>query len=89
MGQQRNSNSPVAVIRGSNVVSVAAGWYYSVYLKNDGTMWAMGDNSSGSLGDGTTTSTNLPVRVPGISPATAVSICNSWHTLAVGLGCRR
>ena len=83
-GTATQQDSPVAVIRGSNVVSVAAGWYYSVYLKNDGTMWAMGDNSSGSLGDGTTTSTNLPVRVPGISLATAVSSCNSWHTLAVG-----
>jgi alpha-tubulin suppressor-like RCC1 family protein len=29
-------------------------------LKNDGTVWAWGDNLSGELGDGTTTSPKFP-----------------------------
>lgn len=37
----------------SNVTAVAAGRYYSLFLKNDGSLWAMGQNLSGQLGDGT------------------------------------
>ena len=34
-----------------------------VYLKSDGTVWATGMNTSGQLGDGTTTQRNNPVQV--------------------------
>ena len=32
-------------------------------LKSDGSLWAMGDNSSGQLGDCTTSSTNRPEQI--------------------------
>lgn len=35
------------------VIKVAAGGGYTVALKEDGTLWAWGNNSSGQLGDGT------------------------------------
>lgn len=41
----------------------AAGWYHSLFIDNNGTLWAMGDNSRGQLGDGTTTSRSTPVYV--------------------------
>ena len=47
----------------SGVVSVSAGWYHTVFLKNDGTVWAVGGNSSGALGDGNTTNRSNPVQV--------------------------
>ncbi len=37
----------------------------TVYLKSDGTVWAWGSNSSGQLGDGTTTDSATPVQVSG------------------------
>jgi len=45
------------------VQAVAAGAMHSLILKTDGSLWAMGLNSSGQLGDGTTTQRNSPVQV--------------------------
>lgn len=42
-------------------------------LKNDGTVWAWGENGSGQLGDGTTTDRNVPVQVKNITTATQIS----------------
>jgi alpha-tubulin suppressor-like RCC1 family protein len=47
----------------NNVIAVAAGRYHTVALKNDGAVWAWGDNIRGQLGDGTTTDRWTPVRV--------------------------
>jgi serine/threonine protein kinase len=42
---------------------------YSLFLKGDGSLWAMGDNYSGELGDGTYSSTNRPEQiVAGVPP---------------------
>jgi len=53
--------SPVSVA--SNVVAVAMGVNHSLYLKEDGTLWAMGNNGNGQLGDGTTTQQESPESV--------------------------
>lgn len=47
---------------------VAAGLYFSVAVKTDGTVWAWGENDYGNLGDGTTTFRLNPVQVT--DPAT-------------------
>jgi alpha-tubulin suppressor-like RCC1 family protein len=68
-GQLGNgSNSPVnpnptPISVASNVVAVAAGLFHSLFVKADGTLWTMGLNANGQLGNGTTISTNLPVCV--------------------------
>ncbi|MFA5263491.1 MAG: immunoglobulin domain-containing protein [Opitutaceae bacterium] len=47
-------------ILSGNVQTVAGGDQHSLIVKTDGSLWAMGDNSAGQLGDGTTTNrTNL------------------------------
>ncbi|MCK9262925.1 MAG: Ig-like domain-containing protein [Desulfomonilia bacterium] len=43
--------------------AVAAGGSHVLAIRGDGTLWAWGDNSSGQLGHGTTTSRNVPVQV--------------------------
>ena len=42
------------IIVASNVVAIAAGQYHSLFLKSDGSLWAMGQNTEGQLGDGFT-----------------------------------
>ena len=51
---------------------VAAGVGHSLALKSDGTVWAWGDNSSGQLGDGTTTRRLLAVPVAALSNVIAI-----------------
>ena len=43
--------------------TVVAGNDFTIALKNDGTVWAWGDNESGQLGDGTKTERHTPVQV--------------------------
>jgi alpha-tubulin suppressor-like RCC1 family protein len=42
------------LIVASNVLAIAAGQYHSLFLKSDGSLWAMGQNTQGQLGDGFT-----------------------------------
>jgi alpha-tubulin suppressor-like RCC1 family protein len=70
-----------------NVKSVAAGTSHTLALKSDGTVVAWGLNSSGQLGDGTTTQRLYPVTVK-ISSGTALSgitqiACGATHSIAL------
>jgi alpha-tubulin suppressor-like RCC1 family protein len=44
----------------TNVTAIAAGSDYSLFLTSDGSLWAMGQNQYGQLGDGTTNNINHP-----------------------------
>jgi alpha-tubulin suppressor-like RCC1 family protein len=56
------TNLPEQIVA-SNVRAIAAGDGFSLFLKNDGSLWAMGYNNSGQLGDGTYNRTNLPEQI--------------------------
>jgi alpha-tubulin suppressor-like RCC1 family protein len=47
----------------SNVRNVACGQYYTTFVKNDSTLWGMGANYYGQLGDGTYMQRNSPVQI--------------------------
>jgi hypothetical protein len=52
----------------SGVKQAVAGYQYSMFLKNDGTVWGMGWNNGGVLGTGGSSSgSKTPVQVPGLS----------------------
>lgn len=55
-------NNPELILS-SNVTAIAVGQYHSLFLKSDGSLWAMGDNGNGQLGDGTTTSRSKPEQI--------------------------
>jgi alpha-tubulin suppressor-like RCC1 family protein len=56
--------------------TIAAGGSTSLFLKSDGSLWAMGLNATGQLGDGTTTATNRPELI----------VSNSVTAIAEGSG---
>ncbi len=63
----------------SNVTAIAAGGFHSLFLKRDGSLWAMGDNEYGQLGDGTINDMNVPEQIVA-SNVTAIA-AGGWHSL--------
>jgi len=51
----------------NGIKALSAGDSHSLFLKNDGTVWACGINNYGQLGDGTTTQRTSPVQLVAIS----------------------
>jgi len=47
----------------SKVIGLSAGESHSVALKDNGAVWAWGNNAGGQLGDGTNTQSLTPVQV--------------------------
>ena len=66
----------------TNVESVSAGSSHTATINTDGTLWTCGYNSSGALGDGTTTNKHSPVQVGTLTDWKQVS-CGYSHTAAV------
>ena len=64
---------PEQVGTDSDWAAVDAGYLHTVALKQDGTLWAWGDNALGALGDGTTTSSAVPVQESRRATWTAVA----------------
>lgn len=58
----------------SDVIKIAAGNWFGMALKKDGTVWVWGDNQAGELGDGTSTSREYPVQLKGISNIVDISV---------------
>ena len=47
----------------SGVKAIAGGYGHSLFFKSDGSLWAMGINGDGQLGDGTYNKTNRPEQI--------------------------
>lgn len=72
-------------IPGLTFTQISAGNSHTVALGSDGSAWAWGNNGNGQLGDGTNTSSSLPVRVaapPGVT-FTQIDVRN-YHSVAIG-----
>jgi hypothetical protein len=77
-GTSNQTNRPEQIVA-SNVTAIAAGNFHSLFLKSDGSLWAMGYNSSGELGDSTNNNTNQPEEIVG-SNVTAIA-AGARHSL--------
>ena len=59
-------SSTVSVVGGfTDWCKISAGFYQTIGLRQNGTVWAWGCNNCGQLGDGTTTTRSSPVSVVG------------------------
>ena len=62
--------------------AIAGGFSHSLALKSSGTVWTWGDNQYGELGNGSNTSSNVPVEVNSLSKVVAIS-GGGAHSLAL------
>ncbi|MDP9403479.1 MAG: RCC1 repeat- and reductase domain-containing protein [Actinomycetota bacterium] len=75
---------PTTIVGSHTFTKVAGGGSHSLGLKLDGTVWAWGLNSSGQLGNGTTTASSTPVKVTGLIAITDIS-AGGAHSAAVDI----
>ena len=90
-GTKTDRTTPVKVWKPTNApadftyVQVSTGWDYSLALGSDGNAYAWGNNSTGQLGDGTTTQRTTPIKVGKPTGLTYVQVsAGDSHSLAVG-----
>lgn len=82
-GDHTNQELAAAPVSGlSGVKAIAAGRFFALALKRDGTVWGWGDNGSGQLGDGTTEGRYSPVQARGLSDVVAIS-AGADHAIAL------
>ncbi|MGA3268670.1 MAG: hypothetical protein ABSE16_17850 [Verrucomicrobiota bacterium] len=72
------TNLPEMIVA-SNVTAIAAGFNHSLFLKSDGSLWGMGANNYGQLGDGTYNSTNRPELI--VAGGVTAIAAGSFHSL--------
>lgn len=72
-GDANSRSSPTQVPNVSDVVALAAGEHFSLFVKRDGTLWSVGRNSNGQLGLGDTNDRSTPTQVPNVGDVAAVA----------------
>jgi len=77
-GLNESYSSPVQVGALTDWLDVSASYSLSLALKTDGTIWAMGSNNYGQLGDGTTDNKSSPVQIGALTTWSAISAGGWW-----------
>lgn len=90
-GSTTNRNRPLEIpvnLGLAKIVSVACGEKHTVVADTDGNLWAWGDNTSGALGNGSTSNALSPVQVStGTGMTIVVNVAaGDDHSLAASYG---
>ena len=80
----RLSGALALTLVGSSALAqtAAGGLSHTVILKSDGTVWSVGANSSGQLGDNTTTQRKALTQISGLNGVVAVA-AGDYHSMAI------
>lgn len=83
LGFDSNHEPAPQLVQGlSGVREVVGGWHVQYALLENGTVWAVGDNSFGELGDTTKADSGTPVRVGTLEHVTALA-ASGYHAMAL------
>ena len=81
-GTTKNRRLPVQVQNLDKITTVARGGRkYSLALREDGTVWAWGNNENGNLGDGTYENRSTPEQVQGLDGVAAIAAYHNSFAL--------
>lgn len=79
-----NVSSPIQTVSGgTNWRAISCSRFYMAALKNDGTLWLWGQNTSGALGNGTFNSTSSPVQTVSGGTNWKMISCGGYHMAAI------
>lgn len=83
-GTATSRSSPVAIGSSSwTFVATSRTGAHTVAIRLDNTLWAWGFNSSGQLGDNTTTTRSSPVQVSSLGATVAYADAGQSHSIAI------
>ncbi len=74
--------APAEITGLTSVKQIAVGERHRLALKEDGTVWAWGENDKGQLGDGSTANRPTPVQVAGLTNVASIA-AGARHSLAI------
>lgn len=83
-GTKLDRKTPVQITAlGTGNLGLSAGYYHTMFIKADNSLWGTGYNGFGQLGDGTTTQRLAPVQITAVGTATRTVTCGAHHTLII------
>jgi alpha-tubulin suppressor-like RCC1 family protein len=81
-GTYTNATTPVMVSGLTNIIAISGGYYHTIALRSDGTVWTWGGGYDGELGDSTYSVVTAPVQVRALSGIIAIA-AGDFHSLAL------
>jgi alpha-tubulin suppressor-like RCC1 family protein len=69
-------------VRSAGFAKIASGFYYSLAINTDGSLWTWGRNNYGQLGDGSKTDRSVPVQM-GADNDWAVVMAGASHVMVI------